>query len=41
MKFKMQPTSFAFDLDSTAQSVQITGTITDIVHIKRTATEAT
>ena len=41
MKFKMQPTSFAFDLDSTAQSVQVNGTITDIVHIKRTATEAT
>ena len=41
MKFKMQPTTFAFDLDSTAQSVQIQGTVTDIVHIKRTATEAT
>ena len=41
MKFKMQPTTFAFDLDSTSQSVQISGTVADIVHIKRTDTEAT
>ena len=38
MKFKGQPSGFTIDMGTdTTQSVQIQGTITDIVHIKRTS----